>query len=101
MSSTAKAYSEKRNFIRMSINSSLAARLEYNNLIIEGLCRDLSGGGMQVETRTQIAEDTDLVVEVSSGYGHNPSLHARAKVVRCHEDKAHGFLLGLEIVEIL
>lgn len=101
MSSIDKGFSEKRDFIRMKISAPLSAKLSHNADVIEGLCRDLSGGGMQVETKTEIALNTELVVEISSDHGHNPTLHARARVARCSVDEAQGFLLGLEIIEIL
>ena len=101
MSITDKGFSEKRDFIRMKISAPLNAKLSHNDGIIEGLCRDLSGGGMQVETATEIALNTDLIVEISSDHGHNPTLHAKARVARCSVDTAQGFLLGLEIVEVL
>lgn len=95
-----KSFNEKRDFIRMKICTPLSATLSHDDGVIEGFCRDLSGGGMQVETKIKIALDTELVVEISSGHGHNPTLHARAKVARCI-DQDQGFLLGLEILEIL
>jgi len=101
MSSIDKGFSEKRDFIRMKISAPLSAKLSHDEGVIEGLCRDLSGGGMQVETATQILAGTDLVVEISSGHGHNPTLHAKAKVARSSGDSENGFLLGLEIVEVL
>jgi hypothetical protein len=101
MSSIDKGFSEKRDFIRMKISAPLNAKLSHDEGVIEGLCRDLSGGGMQVETRTNIPAGTDLVVEISSDHGHNPTLHAKAKVARASGDAESGFLLGLEIVEIL
>jgi len=101
MSSIDKGFSEKRDFIRMKISAPLSAKLSHDEGVIEGLCRDLSGGGMQVETTTEIPVGTDLVVEISSDHGHNPTLHARAKVARCNPDGENGFSLGLEIVEIL
>ena len=101
MSSIDKGFSEKRDFIRMKISAPLSAKLSHDEGVIEGLCRDLSGGGMQVETTTEIPAGTDLVVEISSDHGHNPTLHARAKVARCIPDGENGFSLGLEIVEIL
>ena len=101
MSSIDKGFSEKRNFIRMKIGASLNAKIAHNENMIEGICRDLSGGGMQVETKTEITPGTELVVEISSAHGHNPTLHARAKVVRCEPDQNQGFILGLEIVEML
>ena len=46
-----KPYSEKRDFIRMKIDAPLSAKLAAGEEIIEGLCLDLSGGGLQVETK--------------------------------------------------
>jgi len=100
MSSFDKSFSEKRDFIRMKISAPLSAKLSHDEGVIEGLCRDLSGGGMQVETSTEVALGTELVVEISSDHGHNPTLHARVKVARCAND-GEGFLLGLEIIEII
>jgi hypothetical protein len=101
MSSIDKGFSEKRDFIRMKISAPLSAKLSHDEGVIEGLCRDLSGGGMQVETATHIPAGTDLVVEICSDHGHSPTLHAKAKVARSTGDSENGFLLGLEIVEIL
>jgi hypothetical protein len=101
MSSIDKGFSEKRDFIRMKISAPLSAKLSHDEGVIEGLCRDLSGGGMQVETKTQIPAGTELVVEISSDHGHNPTLHAKAKVARCSGDSESGYQLGLEIVEII
>jgi hypothetical protein len=101
MSSIDKGFSEKRDFIRMKISAPLSAKLSHDEGVIEGLCRDLSGGGMQVETKTQIPAGTELVVEISSDHGHNPTLHAKAKVARCSADGDSGYMLGLEIVEII
>ena len=101
MSSIDKGFSEKRDFIRMKISAPLNAKLSHDDGVIKGLCRDLSGGGMQVETKTHIAVGTELVVEISSDHGHNPTLHATAKVARVSSDANEGFLLGLEIIEVL
>lgn len=96
-----KAYSEKRDFIRMKISAPLNAKLSVDTGVIEGLCRDLSGGGMQVEAKQAIAMGTELEVEVSSDHGHNPTLRAKAKVVRASTNDAGEHVLGLEITKIL
>lgn len=96
-----KAYSEKRDFIRMKISAPLNAKLSVDADVIEGLCRDLSGGGMQVETKQAIAMGTELEVEVSSDHGHNPTLRAKATVVRTSTNDAGEHVLGLEIIKLL
>ena len=101
MSSIDKGFSEKRDFIRMKINAPLSAKLSHTNGVIDGFCRDLSGGGMQVETRTELPLGTEMVVEISSDHGHNPTLHAKVKVARCKTDAQGLVMLGLEILEII
>jgi hypothetical protein len=101
MSSIDKGYSEKRDFIRMKISAPLSAKLSHDAGVLEGLCLNLSGGGMQVETKSELALNTELIIEISSAHGHNPTLHAKARVARCEPDAAQGFLLGLVILEIL
>ena len=96
-----KPYSEKRDFIRMKIGAPLNARLAAATDVIEGLCVDLSGGGLQVEAKQGLAVGTEAEVEVSSGHGHNPTLKARTKVVRATTNEAGDYVLGLEILQII
>ncbi|MFC3117056.1 PilZ domain-containing protein [Cellvibrio fontiphilus] len=96
-----KAYSEKRDFIRMKIGAPLNAKIAADSAVIEGLCLDLSGGGLQVEAPQTIAIGTEVDVEVSSDHGHNPTLKASAKVVRAAPSETGSHLLGLEIIKIL
>ncbi len=96
-----RPYSEKRDFIRMKIGAPLNARLAAASDLIEGLCLDLSGGGLQVEVPQPLAVGTEGEVEVSSGHGHNPTLKARVRVVRNTPGESGNHLLGLEIIQIL
>ena len=96
-----KPYSEKRDFIRMKISAPLNAKLSLNTDIIEGLCLDLSGGGMQVETKQELPLGTEVEVEVSSEHGHSPTLKAKAKVARQIQGENGEYLLGLEILQVL
>lgn len=101
MSLSDKDYSEKRDFIRMKISAPLSAMISSaDNEVIEGNCRDLSGGGMRVETKENIAVGTLLDVEVSSAHGHSPTLRAKAKVARSSK-VGDSYELGLEIIEVL
>lgn len=96
-----KPYSEKRDFIRMKIGAPLNAKLAAESQTIEGLCLDLSGGGLQVETKQALAVGTEAEVEVSSDHGHNPTLKAKTRVVRATPNEAGDYVLGLEIIQIL
>ncbi len=95
-----KAYSEKRDFIRMKIGAPLNAKIAAESEIIEGLCLDLSGGGLQVETQHPLTIGTLVEVDVVSDHGHSPTLKANAKVVRATQSDTGSHLLGLEIISI-
>lgn len=96
-----KPFSEKRDFIRMKIGAPLNARLASALETVEGLCVDLSGGGLQVETKQPLVVGTEAEVEVSSDHGHSPTLRAKARVVRAVVNESGDHLLGLEIIQIL
>jgi hypothetical protein len=106
MSFSDKAYSEKRDFIRMTISASLNAKLsaeqgDIAGQIIEGKCRNLSGGGMLVVVSQDLPVNTELNAEVSSEHGHNPTLKARVRVARNLPMDEGQFELGLEIIEVI
>lgn len=96
-----KSYSEKRDFIRMKIGAPLSAKLASSADVIEGLCLDLSGGGLQVEAKQSLPAGTEVEVEVSSDHGHSPTLKAKAKVARVSTNDNGDYILGLEIIQIL
>jgi hypothetical protein len=96
-----KPYSEKRDFIRMKISAPLNAKLAAPSEFIEGLCLDLSGGGLQVETKKSLDVGTEAEVEVSSDHGHSPTLKAKTRVARIATNEAGDYILGLEILKIL
>ncbi|HEY7883478.1 MAG TPA: PilZ domain-containing protein [Cellvibrionaceae bacterium] len=100
MSLSDKSYQEKRDFLRMKIQTPLGVELNHDGQHYAGLCRELSGGGMQVELSKPLAEGEELEVRVISTHGHSPQLHARARVVRAQTD-GDTHLIGLEIIEVL
>ncbi len=100
MSLVDRAFSEKRDFIRMKIDTPIRAQLTGEGFAVDGMCHELSGGGMRVETQSEITPGTEVEVSIVSEHGHSPSLHARAKVVRAHAEQG-SYFLGLEILELL
>ena len=94
-----KSYQEKRDFMRMKIEAPLSAELYRDGEQLTGMCRELSGGGMQVELTNPLVEGEEVEVKLASTHGHSPQLHARAKVVRVQPENS-GYLAGLEILEI-
>ena len=100
MSLLDREYSEKRDFIRMKVNTPVQVIVQ-DDRIIEGVCHDLSGGGMLLTIREELALGQELVVIVDSKHGHSPMLHALCNVARLESGPRNTFLLGLEIQELL
>lgn len=96
-----KNYNEKRDFIRMKLGAPLEATLTLGSRQLRGVCRDLSGGGMQVETHEALTQGTELEIEMASSHGHSPSLKAKVRVARCEETSPGIFLTGLVTIELI
>jgi len=94
-------YNEKRNFIRMKIDTPADVVIERQGEKIQGVCRDLSGGGMLIESPETLDIGLELVVKLASHHLDSPMLKARALVARVQENRNGGFTLGLEILEML
>lgn len=101
MSIKTRNFDEKRNFIRMNISAPLTATLTVNNELFSGECLNLSGSGILVTTTANLKVGDRCQVEVSSGYGHKPTLRAEARVARRIEGAQEKAELGLEILEMI
>jgi len=95
-----RAQQEKRDFIRMRIDTPLTADIQGAGISAKGLCHELSGGGMQVSTEQSLEPGAELEVTVSSEHGHSPTLRAKARVIRSEPGEG-GYRVGMEILEIL
>jgi len=96
-----REYSEKRDFIRMKIDTPAEVTLVEQQLNCKGVCHDLSGGGMLLTIEREVKLDTELLVTVSTNHGHQPMLSARCIVARIEPGPRESYLLGLEISEVL
>lgn len=94
---------EKRDFLRMRVDSPVTMALADKEESMSGICRDLSGGGMLVEVEKALPIGTELEVTLASSYGHAPVLQAAAKVTRIIElpdSDAGRNRVGLRLTEI-
>ncbi len=104
MNLVSRDYQEKRNFIRMRVDTPVSIDVKNGDETLSGKCHDLSGGGLQVELGTVLPVGTEVEVSIASSHGHNPMLHANAivtRVVSQPESESQPCLLGLEIKEML
>lgn len=92
-------YSEKRDFIRMQVNSPVV--ITYADRQYQGLCKDLSGAGMQVETEDSFEVGAQLEVTIQQkGENHLP-FNALVEVTRSKTSTPGNQTIGLSILEIL
>ena len=99
-----RSYQEKRNYIRMKIEAPVAIEVSTNGERYDGVCKELSGGGMLVEMDSTLPVGTKTKVSISSSHGHGPMLVANAEVTRViaqPESISSSCMLGLQISEVL
>lgn len=104
MNSANREFQEKRNFIRMRIDTPADIELLNGDTVSKGICRDLSGGGMLVEIDAALPIGTEVRVRISSGHGHAPMLDAVTEVTRVVAQpgsESSPCLLGLEIKQVM
>ena len=104
MNSLDRDYQEKRNYIRMKVDTPVSVSIESNDNTITGICKDLSGGGMLVELNSTLPIGAEAKVEIASVHGHAPMLKAITRVTRVDSQpntEEQPCVIGLEIVEVL
>lgn len=103
MNLASRDYQEKRNFIRMKIEAPIAVTSVSNGESVQGICHNLSGGGMLISIPSPIPVGTTLEATVRSSHGHSPMLKALAQVNRLQDSATieGSYQLGLEIVQLL
>lgn len=93
---------EQRHFTRMEIDAPAdLVTMTSEPLQLQGVCRDLSAGGMLLETGQALEPGTKLQVTLRSQYADQPMLSCRGKVVRSDPTAEGQVIVGLEILEFL
>lgn len=95
MSQNDRAYSEKRDYIRMRLETSVI--LHHAGREIPALCLDLSSTGMQIEATAALTIGEHVKVHIPSEHSALPSLDAHAEVVRVSDLGGGRQSLGLAI----
>ncbi len=92
-----RAYSEKRNFIRMKIDTPV--QLRCNGETQTAQCRDLSGSGLLLTCTRSLPLDAEVEVHIAQEGENRQPFNASARVVRV--DAADGaFIVGLALIDI-
>lgn len=94
-------YNEKRDFIRMKVDTEITLTLVDSKEQFTAICRDLSGKGMLIEVEQAVAEGSICDTCLPSNNDAFPGLDAQIKVLRCSPNESgEGYQLGVEILEI-
>ena len=97
MSHTERAYTEKRTFIRMKVDTPVLLTNTETSDTYNAICKDLSGAGMLVEVKEQIPLGSKLLVEIKSG---KTPFSALAEVARIKTSSSGNYIHGLKLHEI-
>lgn len=92
------AYEEKRNFIRMRVETPLTLTLDDRTL--NCVCVDLSGTGMCIESKDALQIGDEAVAFLPSYQNKFAPLNACIRINRAMKD-GENFVYGAEIIELL
>lgn len=93
-----RAYSEKRNFIRMKINTPVQVRAGEQTFMAR--CKDLSGSGMLLQSEQELPMGAQVDIHIDQEGENRLPFNATAQVVRVDPLNPTGFILGLAIKAI-
>ncbi len=97
---TMRDYAEKRDFIRMKVDSEITLRDAQTGATCKGICRDLSGTGMSIEVGQPFQSNIELNTSLPSNNEAFPSFDTTVKVIRCTDQGNETYLLGVEIIKV-
>src|SRR5690606_12133147 len=98
MSQNDRAYSEKRDYIRMRLDAAVV--LHHAGQEIPALCLDLSSTGMQIEAEVALSTGDKVKVHIPSEHSELAGLDAQAEVVRVTDLGDGRQSLGLAITSM-
>ena len=98
MTQSERDYSEKRDFIRMTVDAKVT--LEAAGQRIAAICRDLSSNGMQVEAQSTLRVGDPVRVHLPSEHPSLRDLNADAEVVRVEQVTPGRQIVGLSITKM-
>lgn len=94
-------YSEKRDFMRMSMDCPARYRIEGTQELGSAVVKDLSGGGVSLVTEQPLAADDRIALEVMPGKSITPPLSAWVRVIRCEQNGDGNYSVACKLEQIL
>lgn len=93
-----RVYDEKRNFIRMKINTLVQVRSDDKEFVAR--CKDLSGSGMLILAEQALALGSTVEVCIEPETEKHQPFRASGEVVRVDPVNPSGYILGLALTAI-
>ena len=95
-----KDFKEKRDFIRMQINSPITIIYGPQQDKIQAICNDLSGTGMQITTPHKFEIGASARAHIAAAGSHQASLDASIRFTRIGEKNGNEITYGVTIESI-
>jgi len=95
-----RTWDEKRDFIRMKVDTKITLSPDNSDKSIIAFCRDLSGTGMLIEVNKEFDAGETCKTSLPSSNDAFPALDATIKVLRCTQISDDKYYLGTEIVDM-
>ncbi|MEH6566964.1 MAG: PilZ domain-containing protein [Halopseudomonas sp.] len=89
-------YSEKRDFMRMKMETTATLRVIADNQTHSVQCQDLSNQGAQVQCPQRVAPGEAVELSIPSPTPGMQGLQAKGEVVRCQASDEGGCLIGIQ-----
>lgn len=89
-------YNEKRDFLRMQIETAAVLRLTALGETFDVTCQDLSSQGVQLKVDREIAPGTSIELSIPSPTPGLQGLEATGSVVRCAAAETGGYSIGVQ-----
>ncbi|MCA6062384.1 PilZ domain-containing protein [Thalassolituus marinus] len=100
MTSPARSYNEKRNFIRMQVSAPAVLTLT-DGQTVELTCLDISSSGVQLQHFEPLQTDISGRLTVSSGGGYTSPLEADVTICRVQQSGTDEYRIGVTIDSFL
>lgn len=96
-----RTYDEKRDFYRMAVDCSVTFQVKGTQQAGEGICRNLSAGGVLMEIGDPLEPGTGLTIRIEPQNSITGALEALAQVIRCEPNATGaGYQVAATILEI-
>ncbi|GAA6130315.1 PilZ domain-containing protein [Halopseudomonas sabulinigri] len=89
-------YSEKRDFMRMKMETTATLTVLADNLTHSVQCQDLSNQGAQVLCPEGVSEGAAVELNIPSPTPGMKGLQAKGVVVRCQAEESGGHVIGVK-----